>query len=1562
MANKSSWYDRVGVKVMPARYCERFKKNLAADLSSLLLPDESEPRTLEQFCIPLNFREMALGRATPARVIDIWDVLFRAPRLAIIGEAGAGKTITLKHVAVMLAQGKMPQTYVHRLTFLHQGQTFDQLLPIYMDIGQLDLHADDLAVALSRVLAQYGFPGATNFLRTELQAGRCLLLLDNFDPSHAPECCARLKQLLEAYPKTQMVVAARTPDVVKTLPDLVRFEPLPFSDDDVEKFTGRRLGKGSPAALALLHALERSSALRSLAGNPLLLSALACVSETAPSLHLHLPDLYERCLQVLLGDKTDWVSALARATIGRETSQALQKLALYFHERRQEQFSEAELKTAVESALKDLGDPSDKASFLAWMRKTDLLRRRSGKQYAFLRVALQEFLTAQAVARTNRLDDVLRNYVDDAWWHEVIVLATALLDNAEDVVPQILATSTKPSEALFLAARCAGEDPNLADDVKEQLRPALFEILEGADETRWRAAAAYIAALEKQRVRDYYPKMLRKGPVDQRVEAALVMGRIGAPEWATAPLLAATYRSGPWQVRSRAAWALGQLGDKRAIRTLVGALKDEREEVASAGALALSAFGELAVPSLISSLSSDHPMERQMAVEALGNMGSLAVRPLLNIVQNEKLPDDTIKGAARALGLLGDVRAVPPLVYLLRAGNGRLIACAAAALAAIGEPAVQPLIDALPARSAELVLQGAIKDALVTIGKPSIDSLIRSLNNPNAPVRNAAQEALTRIGPTAIEALVAALRTEDWNLRRRIAQILGELRDPSLVEPLMKLVRDENPSVRGRAAQVLGQIGQEKAVEPLIDAMRDDPDEYVRRTAIKALTDLHSTRAIGPLIEVLEDAQLRDIAALALTEIGEAAVEPLIQAVNENRLPEFQQVCIKALDSIGLRGRFEEPNLLAVARVYSLLFTEQPELDEMISLLDHIRCWEPGEELHRVFSTARMLLQARSLRDVAEYPEELAWVDRLEHPFRPAIKNILRGLNNVAQNMRLYLLDSRRAGQRDAMLSAIDTMTGIQETIDTQLQRFEKKPFADIVERWRALTEDAIKNLRGRALLEIEPFDEVPLDRAAAAKIVFRLTNVGDGAARNLSVTLKQGGKGGFEVVGQPTQNLYPLGSGMQQDVEFWIKPLGGSEAGYSFEVSYDDDEGTGHFHPTSGRIRFFVVGEEYRPVPTSPYVWGPVVKTRQMFYGRQDVFDWMKENISGTYQQNILILQGERRMGKTSILYQLLNRPPTPQHICVFFSLELAITTTMGDLLYDMAIATYEKMTELGLDLPEPAKEEFLRSAQRSSRQFFGSVEGVLGDRRLLIMIDEIDILIAKVEEGVLSHDVFNFMRGLMQHSDKIAFIVTGAYKTREMLKDNKSIFFNIARPYEISYLTENEAEALIVEPLAEYLNYDDMVVAKIIRVTACHPYFIQYICDSLVKLARRMRKNWVYLPDIDVVLQEVIQDNTGVLQNSVYAPLRKPEQKVLAGLANVTDDRTILVPPAVVAQVLDKHGLDIPKSQLLDALRSLRERDLVVERRMGQSLQYGFKMDLIRMWLRQNEMLLRLSQEAKV
>ena len=130
-------------------------------------------------------------------------------------------------------------------------------------------------------------------------------------------------------------------------------------------------------------------------------------------------------------------------------------------------------------------------------------------------------------------------------------------------------------------------------------------------------------------------------------------------------------------------------------------------------------------------------------------------------------------------------------------------------------------------------------------------------------------------------------------------------------------------------------------------------------------------------------------------------------------------------------------------------------------------------------------------------------------------------------------------------------------------------------------------------------------------------------------------------------------------------------------------------------------------------------------------------------------------------------------------------------------------------------------------------------------------------------------------------------------------------------------------------------------------------------MRLAQREKKNHLDLVDVNLILLETVRDTTGNIENSLYANLSEPEKMALSGLADVTDDIRFFVPLDSIYDVLERKRLEMPRRELMQALEHLRERDLIQERRLGQQLQYSFKMGIVRMWLKQAETLLRISEE---
>ncbi|MGB9300556.1 MAG: hypothetical protein WCD51_08175, partial [Anaerolineae bacterium] len=55
-----------------------------------------------------------------------------------------------------------------------------------------------------------------------------------------------------------------------------------------------------------------------------------------------------------------------------------------------------------------------------------------------------------------------------------------------------------------------------------------------------------------------------------------------------------------------------------------------------------------------------------------------------------------------------------------------------------------------------------------------------------------------------------------------------------------------------------------------------------------------------------------------------------------------------------------------------------------------------------------------------------------------------------------------------------------------------------------------------------------------------------------------------------------------------------------------------------------------------NPYIAGAPVTEKTMFFGRQDVFEWVQRSLTGKFVNHILVIHGQRRIGKTSVLKQI--------------------------------------------------------------------------------------------------------------------------------------------------------------------------------------------------------------------------------------------------------------------------------------------------------------------------------------
>ena len=189
-------------------------------------------------------------------------------------------------------------------------------------------------------------------------------------------------------------------------------------------------------------------------------------------------------------------------------------------------------------------------------------------------------------------------------------------------------------------------------------------------------------------------------------------------------------------IRYMAASALGGIGDKRAVQSLIEALNYKDNFVPTAAAFAL---GDIKDPAAVEPLIADLKQKNQgvlcPAITALGEIGdSRAIRPLSEVLKSGD--SDAREAAAWALG---KIKAPASLKYLIRASGdrGRFV----------GSSAVYAM--------------GALKD------------------------------------PGAVVILLEILNREGEYLKREAVGALGDIGDKRAIEPLQKLLYKEIRLARG---------------------------------------------------------------------------------------------------------------------------------------------------------------------------------------------------------------------------------------------------------------------------------------------------------------------------------------------------------------------------------------------------------------------------------------------------------------------------------------------------------------------------------------------------------------------------------------------------------------------------------------------------------------------------------------------------------------------------------------------------------------------------------------------
>jgi HEAT repeat protein len=282
-------------------------------------------------------------------------------------------------------------------------------------------------------------------------------------------------------------------------------------------------------------------------------------------------------------------------------------------------------------------------------------------------------------------------------------------------------------------------------------------------------------------------------------------------------------------VRSIAALALANIGDKRAISSIFNLFTDPYEDVQEASIRALGALSKgIDMGDVLRMIEDKDPVLRKNAALLLGELASEDAISALCFAQKDA--DVSVRRAViTALAAIKTEESVACLVRSLTDEDSDIRASAALSIGMAGAAvAVEPLCLLL--KDTDEMVKVAVARALgMMSAKKAVPNLIDMLSDPNGFVVTAIITALGKIGgEDARSALLKMLQARDAEVKRTAITSLAGFED--VESSLIPFLSDNDWAARVAAVEALGGRKDEYIKKELGKVYDTEQDTVVRKT------------------------------------------------------------------------------------------------------------------------------------------------------------------------------------------------------------------------------------------------------------------------------------------------------------------------------------------------------------------------------------------------------------------------------------------------------------------------------------------------------------------------------------------------------------------------------------------------------------------------------------------------------------------------------------------------------------------------------------------------------------
>jgi tetratricopeptide (TPR) repeat protein len=369
---------------------------------------------------------------------------------------------------------------------------------------------------------------------------------------------------------------------------------------------------------------------------------------------------------------------------------------------------------------------------------------------------------------------------------------------------------------------------------------------------------------------------------------------------------------------------------------------------------------------------------------------------------------------------------------------------------------------------------------------------------------------------------------------------------------------------------------------------------------------------------------------------------------------------------------------------------------------------------------------------------------------------------------------------------------------------------------------------------------------------------------------------------------------------------------------------------------------------PINPYIVGNPIKDQASFFGRQDIF---REVLQVLRQRgsNAIVLYGQRRIGKTSVLLQLEKQlAHDGEFTPVYFDLQDKAAKSLSEVLYELS-QHISKVTGHAV----AKASDFDRNGDYFRSVFLPGIAQKAGAGGLVLLFDEFDVLDSPMQTQA-SEAFFPYLRLWMTDVQKVKFVFVIGRRPEDLSVRTMSTFKGI-QSTRVSFLSRKAAEEVVLQSEKDNsLKWDDSGVQRALDLTHGHPYFTQLLCSVVWENAHENGPSDVPIvsaKQVEASVSQALKFGANAF-NWIWDGLPPAERVVVAAMAEVPEE---IITQDKLIETLNQSGVRLVARELELAPETLIDWEVLVESNGA----YRFTVPLLRRWVLANRPLRRVKEE---